>query len=64
MTYAEVAEILETSIREYECDDNGQPNGNIVCDLTQEVLDIAVEACRMREDLIESMKEMIRNLEV
>ena len=64
MTYAEVAEILETSIREYECDDNGKPNGNITCDLTQEVLDIAVEACRMREDLIEQMKELIRNLEV
>lgn len=63
MTYAEVAEILEGSIREYECDDNGKPNGNITCDLTQEALDMAVEACRMRADLIERMKGMIRDLE-
>lgn len=64
MTYAEVAEILECSIASYECDDNGKPNGKVTCYLMQEALDMAVEACRMRADLIEQMKEMIRALEV
>lgn len=63
MTYAEAAEILETSIVEYDCDENGRPNGNVTCDLTKEVLDMAIEACRMRADLVKQMQEMIKALE-
>ena len=64
MTYAEAAEILEGSIVEYECDDKGYPNGYVLCHLTEEELAMAVDACRMRADLIERMKSMIRALEV
>ena len=64
MSYAEAAEILEGSIVGYECDNKGRPNGNVTCDLTQEVLDLAIEACRMRAELVEKMKEMIKALEV
>ena len=64
MSYAEAAEILEGSIVGYECDNKGRPNGNVTCDLTKEVLDMAIEACRMRADLVKQMQEMMKALEV
>ena len=44
MENKEAIEWLKGSVVSYEVDNKGKPNGNITCDLTQEVLDMAISA--------------------
>ena len=44
MKNREAIEWLKGCVVSYEVDNKGRPNGNITCDLTQEVLDMAISA--------------------
>ena len=49
MTEREAIEWLKGCVVSYEVDNKGKPNGNITCDLTQEVLDMAISALEKQE---------------
>ena len=49
MENKEAIEWLKGCVVSYEVDNKGRPNGNITCDLTQEVLDMAISALEKQE---------------
>ena len=49
MENREAIEWLKGCVVSYEVDNKGKPNGNITCDLTQEVLDMAISALEKQE---------------
>ena len=49
MESREAIEWLKGCVVSYEVDNNGRPNGNVTCDLTQEVLDLAISALEKLE---------------
>ena len=49
MTEREAIEWLKGCVVSCEVDNKGKPNGNITCDLTQEVLDMAISALEKQE---------------
>ena len=49
MENREAIEWLKGCVVSYEVDNKGRPNGNITCDLTQEVLDLAISALKKQE---------------
>ena len=49
MTNREAIEWLKGCVVSYEVDNKGRPNGNISCDLTQEVLDLTISALEKQE---------------
>ena len=52
MENKEAIEWLKGSVVSYEVDNKGKPNGNITCDLTQEVLDMAISALEKQSRII------------
>jgi rRNA maturation protein Nop10 len=44
MDNREAIEWLKGCVVSYEVDNKGRPNGNVTCDLTQEVIDMAISA--------------------
>ena len=52
MENKEAIEWLKGSVVSYEVDNKGRPNGNITCDLTQEVLDMAISALEKQSRII------------
>lgn len=44
MENREAIEWLKGCVVSYEVDNKGRPNGNVTCDLTQEVIDMAISA--------------------
>ena len=52
MESREAIEWLKGCVVSYEVDNNGRPNGNITCDLTQEVLDMAISALEKQSRII------------
>ena len=46
MENREAIEWLKGSVVSYEVDNKGRPNGNVTCDLTQEVIDLAISALK------------------
>ena len=51
MENREVIEWLKGCVVSYEVDDKGRPNGNVTCDLTQEVIDMAISALEKQEPM-------------
>ena len=49
MENREAIEWLKGSVVSYEVDNKGRPNGNVTCDLTQEVIDLAISALEKQE---------------
>lgn len=49
MENREAIEWLKGCVVSYEVDNKGRPNGNVTCDLTQEVIDMAISALEFRE---------------
>lgn len=49
MENREAIEWLKGSVVSYEVDNKGRPNGNVTCDLTQEVIDLAISALEFKE---------------
>lgn len=50
MTEREAIENLKGCVVSYEIDEHGRPNGNVTCDLTQEVLDMAITALEFKDN--------------
>ena len=49
MTEREAIEWLKGCVVAYEVDNKGKPNGNVTCELIQEVIDMAVSALKKQE---------------
>ena len=49
MENREAIEWLKGSVVSYEVDNKGRPNGNVTCDLTYEVIDMAISALEKQE---------------
>lgn len=49
MTEREAIEWLKGCVVSYEVDNKGKPNGNVTCELIQEVIDMAVSALEFKE---------------
>ena len=50
MENREAIEWLKGCVVSYEVDNNGKPNGNVTCDLIQEVIDMAISALKFKEN--------------
>ena len=50
MENREAIKWLKGSVVSYEVDNKGRPNGNVTCDLTQEVIDLAISALKKQEE--------------
>ena len=49
MTEREAIEWLKGCVVAYEVDNKGKPNGNVTCELIQEVIDMAISALEKQE---------------
>ena len=49
MENREAIEWLKGCVVSYEVDNNGKPNGNVTCELIQEVIDMAISALEKQE---------------
>ena len=49
MTPREAIEWLKGCVVAYEVDNKGKPNGNVTCELIQEVIDMAISALKKQE---------------
>lgn len=49
MTEREAIEWLKGCVVAYEVDSKGKPNGNVTCELIQEVIDMAISALEKQE---------------
>ena len=49
MTEREAIEWLKGCVVAYEVDNKGKPNGNVTCELIQEVIDMAISALKKQE---------------
>ena len=49
MDNREAIEWLKGCVVAYEVDNNGKPNGNVTCELIQEVIDMAISALKKQE---------------
>ena len=49
MTEREAIEWLKGCVVSYEVDNKGKPNGNVTCELIQEVIDMAISALEFKE---------------
>ena len=49
MDNREAIEWLKGCVVAYEVDNKGKPNGNVTCELTQEVIDMAISALEKQE---------------
>ena len=49
MTEREAIEWLKGCVVAYEVDNKGKPNGNVTCELMQEVIDMAISALEKQE---------------
>ena len=55
MDNREAIEWLKGCVVAYEVDNKGKPNGNVTCDLTQEVIDLAISALEKQEQTKEAI---------
>ena len=51
MENREAIEWLKGCVVAYEVDNKGKPNGNVTCELTQEVIDMAISALEFWEEV-------------
>ena len=49
MTEREAIEWLKGCVVAYEVDNKGRPNGNVTCELIQEVIDLAISALEFKD---------------
>lgn len=56
MENREAIEWLKGCVVAYEVDSKGKPNGNVTCELIQEVIDMAVSALEKQEQSCETCK--------
>ena len=56
MENREAIEWLKGCVVAYEVDNKGKPNGNVTCELIQEVIDMAISALKKQEQSCETCK--------
>ena len=56
MDNREAIEWLKGCVVAYEVDNKGKPNGNVTCDLIQDVIDMAISALEKQEQSCETCK--------
>ena len=56
MENREAIEWLKGCVVAYEVDNKGKPNGNVTCELTQEVIDMAISALEKQEQSCETCR--------
>ena len=56
MDNREAIEWLKGCVVAYEVDNKGKPNGNVTCELIQEVIDMAISALKKQEQSCETCK--------
>ena len=55
MENREAIEWLKGCVVAYEVDNKGKPNGNVTCELIQEVIDMAISALKKQEQTKEAI---------
>ena len=56
MENREAIEWLKGCVVAYEVDNKGKPNGNVTCELIQEVIDMAISALEKQEQSCETCR--------